>query len=143
MLRYVSPPQLLHAGAGSYQQATVRRGAGLSLGIRIGLATALNDHQGWRLTGSLPLVQKSFTGVVIVFSVFGFFVSRFAFRGVFPFGGNPLRNVSQGGGGGAARALTGRGWTIRPMAHTNPLNSRPNAAAATGDFLCITPVKCW
>ena len=56
----------------SYQQVTVRRGAWLSLGTRIGLVTASNDHRVLRLTGSLPLLQKSLAGVVM--SVGSFFV---------------------------------------------------------------------
>ena len=39
---------------------------GLILGTRIGLVTALNDHRGSRLTGSLPLVQQSLAGVVMI-----------------------------------------------------------------------------
>jgi hypothetical protein len=49
----------------SYQQVTVRRGAGLSLGTRVGLVTASDDHQESRLTGSLPLDQQSRAGAVI------------------------------------------------------------------------------
>src|SRR5437867_8896414 len=56
----------------SYQQVTVRRGAWLSLGTRIGLVTASNDHRVLRLTGSLPLLQKTLAGVVM--SVGSFFV---------------------------------------------------------------------
>ena len=35
-------------------------------GPRVGLATASNDYQESRLTGSLPLLQKMVTGVVII-----------------------------------------------------------------------------
>ena len=54
----------------SYQQYTVRCGACLSLGPRIGLVTALNDCRGFRLTGSLPLVQQGCAGVVILVLVY-------------------------------------------------------------------------
>ena len=40
--------------------------SGLRLGPRVGLATASNDYQESRLTGSLPLLQKMVTGVVII-----------------------------------------------------------------------------
>src|SRR5262245_25388389 len=108
----------------SYQQVTVRCGAGLRLGTRIGLATASNDARVWRLTGSLPLVQKSLAGVVMVVgSVFVF--SLKALRFFFFYLG-----------------FAGWGWTMRPMAQTNPLNSRPKAAAATAGFLRAGPIRC-
>jgi hypothetical protein len=75
MLRCVSPLARRLRGGRSYQQVTVRRGAELSLVTRIGLVTASNDHRVQRLTGSLPLVQKSLAGDVIVYFfliVFGF-----------------------------------------------------------------------
>ena len=37
-----------------------------SLGTRVGLVTASNDHRESRLTGSLPLVHPSLAGVVII-----------------------------------------------------------------------------
>src|SRR5207244_9460718 len=44
-------------------------------GTRIGLVTASNDHRVLRLTGSLPLLQKSLAGVVMsVGSFFWFFL---------------------------------------------------------------------
>src|ERR1051326_2065571 len=48
------------------------------LGPRIGWVTALNDRRGSRLTGSLPLVQQSLAGVVMVV-VFLFLKSSFCF----------------------------------------------------------------
>jgi hypothetical protein len=37
-----------------------------SLGTRVGLGTASNDHRESRLTGSLPLVHPSLAGVVVI-----------------------------------------------------------------------------
>jgi hypothetical protein len=59
----------------SYQQNTVRRGVLLSLGTRVGFHTASNDHQAFRLTGSLSLARSSLAG-------FGFHVFLFLISGL-------------------------------------------------------------
>jgi len=63
----------------SYQQYTVRCGGYLSLGPRIGLVTALNDCRGFRLTGSLPLVQQGCAGVVILVLVYVYCFTKSVF----------------------------------------------------------------
>ena len=65
----------------SYQQYTVRRGVLLRLGTRVGLVTASNDHQAFRLTGPLSLARSSLAGAGFHSSLFlkSFFVFVFNF----------------------------------------------------------------
>ncbi len=114
----------------------VRRGVCLSLGTRVGLITASNDHPESRLTGSLPLVQKILAGFVLILPFFFLFLKAVLVFFFFPpAGGNASHDFGVLG-------WSGRGGTIRPMAQMNPASSRPSAAAATVDFLCRTRVRC-
>jgi len=199
MLRYVSP--LATFARGEVINRTRSDAASrLSLGTRIGLATASNDHQALRLTGSLSLARSSLVG--FGFHVFSFSYQRSWFwflsftvsrpraspRAVTPDRAPVpgavtscglclscflfLKSMARLSLAGSAfhfffflkasvsascpQAVFGfvgwvfpasnfaaRGLTILPIAHTNPLNSRPNAAAATWDFFRPTPVRCW
>lgn len=113
----------------SYQQNTVRRGVLLSLGTRVDCHTASNDPQAFRLTGSLSPARSRLTGS--------------GFHSLFLFIKCGLGLCPRRQAGFFTSLVIARGWTIRPIAHTNPLNSRPNAAAATCDFFRPTPVRCW
>ena len=109
-----------------------------SLGTRVGLVTASNEHQESRPTGSLPLLQKIITGVVIIVLLL-FLKAVLVFALVFPPSGGKSFQVLAAG---VASVCFGCGCTLRPIAQTNPANSRASAAAATGDFLRAMPVRC-
>ena len=106
----------------------------LSLGTRVGLVTASNDYQESRLTGSLPLLQKIITGVVIMVLLL-FLKAVLVFVLVFPPSGGKSFQVLAAG---VASVCFGCGCTMRPIAQTNPANSRASAAAATGDFFLMS-----
>ena len=114
MLRYVSPL------AGFAPNEVINRSRSdaalrLSLGTRIGLGTASNDHRVWRLTGSLPLLQKRLAGVVIILSV------RFWFGLVLRRG-----RVHPGPAPAEDRALRGR----NPSAVWSQMNGRSGGRTA-------------
>src|SRR6266404_334234 len=68
MLRYVNPLATF-ARHEVINRTRSDAASGLSLGTRVGLGTASNDHQGLRLTGSLSLARSSLAGFVLhVFS---------------------------------------------------------------------------
>src|SRR6266850_3733650 len=131
MLRYVSPPPTRSRGVINRTRSDAA--SRLSLGTRIGLGTASNDHQGLRLTGSLSLARSRIAG-------FGFHVFLFLKSGL---GFAALRRLP-------FHFFTAFDWTawifavcgltILPIAQTKPASSRPNAAAATWDFFRPTPV---
>ena len=105
----------------------------LSLGTRVGLVTASNEHQESRPTGSLPLLQKIITGVVIIVLPL-FLRAVLVFALVFATSGGKSCQVLAAA---VASVCFGCGCTMRPIAQTNPANSRASAAA-TGDFFLMS-----
>ena len=69
MLRSVSPLAPVFTAREVIHRSRSDAALRLSLGTRIGLVTASNDHRVLRLTGSLPLLQKSLAGDVFILSV--------------------------------------------------------------------------